>query len=257
LKKTGKTIHALKQLSSASLIHSRGWQRAVFQEVSMASSKKLVRSAVLLAGLALTSLTFLHADTIYNTTGGAENGGDPLSPTFGAGPVLADRFVSPFDAYLTSVTLNLELYAVTDPSFTVNLYSDEGASGPGASLLQIASVSDSSLTFNFQLYTYNVADPFLLTAGSSYYIGVTDDGSNAVLGNTVDPTILAQPDVIAGADYYNNGGVQANSGGPYEIEVDASPATSPVPEPSSIVLLLTGGVAAAGAARRRLLVTKA
>jgi hypothetical protein len=94
--------------------------------------------------------------------------------------------------------------------------------------------------------TFTPGTDFLLTGGQSYYIGVLDNGSNAVLGNTLDPAVLARPDVAAGASYFNNGGVQANSGGPYEISVN----TSTVPELSSFALLLTG-IGALGAMRRR------
>jgi hypothetical protein len=123
---------------------------------------------------------------------------------------------------------------------------DAGATGPGALLGQIASVLDTSLTSGFSLMTFTPGMDFLLTGGQSYCIGVLDNGSNAVLGNTLDPAVLARPDVAAGASYFKNGGVQANSGGPYEIGVD----TSPVPEPSSFALLVTG-IGALGAMRRR------
>ena len=49
------------------------------------------------------------AQTIYDSTGGAENGGDPISALTGAGPVLADRFIAPAGANLSAITLNLEL----------------------------------------------------------------------------------------------------------------------------------------------------
>ena len=69
----------------------------------MFNVKYIGRFAALVTVLALSSAPSVKADTIYNATGGTENGGDPLSPTTGAGPVLADRFVSPFTGTLTSV----------------------------------------------------------------------------------------------------------------------------------------------------------
>ncbi len=188
--------------------------------------------------LALAAAHPAWASVFYDSTGGAENGGDPLSPS-GAGPTLADRFVAPSNATLSSVSLNLSLPSGVAPGqgFNVDLFSDSGSTGPGPVLLQIASVQDTSLTpGGFSLVTFTPTSLFDLTGGQSYYIGVMDNGSNAVLGNTLDPTVLARPWVIAGATYFNNGGVQANAGGPYEIIVNAT-AT---PEPSVWVLALAG-----------------
>jgi hypothetical protein len=99
----------------------------------------------------------------YNATGGAENGGDPLSAATGAGPVLADRFVNPFDGTLTSVELNLRLSpgASAGQGFTVDLFADAGAAGPGAPLVQIASVLDTSLTSGFSLMTFTGPSPIV------------------------------------------------------------------------------------------------
>jgi hypothetical protein len=218
------------------------------KEILMFNLNHIGRFTALVIALAIASAYPAQADMVYNATGGAENGGDPLSAATGAGPVLADRFVNPFDGTLTSVELNLRLSpgASAGQGFTVDLFADAGAAGPGAPLVQIASVLDTSLTSGFSLMTFTPGTDFLLTGGHSYYIGVLDNGSNAVLGNTLDPAVLAHPDVAAGASYFNNGGVQANSGGPYEIRVN----TSPVPEPSSFALLLTG-IGALGTMRRR------
>ncbi len=220
----------------------------------MSKLQRATRFTAFASALAFAAVLSAHADIIYNTTGGAENGGDPINATTGAGPILADRFVAPSIATLSSVTLNLSLAdgASAGQGFTVDLFSDAGATGPGAVLSQIASVSDSSLTSSFSLYTFDPTSAYLLDGGQSYYIGVMDDGSNAVLGNTLDPAILADPNVANGASYYNSGGVQANAGGPYELSV----SVSPVPEPGSFALVLTGGVAALGLMRRRFATTR-
>ncbi len=216
----------------------------------MSKVKYIGRFASFALALSVAAVHPALADTIYNATGGAPNGGDPLNPTTGAGPVLADRFVSPFSGTLGSITLNLRLTPGTTAAqgFTVDLFSDAGATGPGAVLFQVATVLDSSLSSDFSLLTFSPTSTFQLDGGQSYYIGVQDNGSNAVLGNTLDPNVLGRPDVAAGASYYNNGGVQANAGGPYEISVDASP----VPEPASFTLLLTGVGVLGGAVRRRI-----
>lgn len=209
---------------------------------------KHARVALLAAVLGGVS-TAASAAVIYDATGGAENGGDPLSA---AGPILADRFVNTTASTLTSVTLNLSLIPPANSGFTVDLFTDAGSTtGPGLATL-IASVLDTSLTSSFQLLTVTPVSPIALAANTSYYVGIRDlGGSSAILGNTVDPAVLSRPSVSAGAFYYNNGGVQANAGGPYEILVTAAPLNAtPVPEPAGWTTLL-GAVAVLGFTLRR------
>ena len=190
---------------------------------------------VVLCGLAVAPA--VRADLIYDATGGTENGGDPVSA---AGPILADRFVSTVDGKLGSVTLNLMLNGtLAGAGLTVDLFADNGAAGPGKAIL-IANVNEGILSSSsFSLITYNPTSTISLIAGQSYYIGVLDSlaTSNAILGNTLDVAVLGRAPVVDGASYYNNGGVQANAGGPYEIRVNAIRA---VPEAASLALMLVG-----------------
>lgn len=194
----------------------------------------------LITAFAVAPLT--QATVLYDATGGVENGGDPLAD---AGPILANRFVSTITGKLDSVTLNLAVLNGNLGSFTVDLFTDAGASGPGAATL-IATVRDTSLTSNFALYTFMPNTLISLVAGQAYYIGVTNRGSGASLGNTIDPVVLARGNVAAGRVYFNNGGIQANIGGPYEIIVNATAA----PEPGTFALIGVG-LATLGVARRR------
>lgn len=189
-----------------------------------------------------------QAYSIYNTLGGAENGGDPLAV---AGPVLADWFMSTAGpSVLNSVTLNLALDAAANTGFNI-VVTRLDANLHATTIVPIASVSDSSLTNTFQTYTYTMGTRYTMLPGSFYVVAVIDmGGSSAVWGNTVDPAVLARPDVIAGAFYYNTaGGVQANAGGPYELNVDAGA----VPEPAAWLLTLVGlgGLGVALRATRR------
>ncbi len=205
-------------------------------------SLTFVKAAVFAAAFSVIS-TAANATVIYDTTGGAENGGDPLAA---AGPVLADRFVTNGAATLSSVTLNLSSTGASTNQFTVDLFTDTGAAGPGAATL-IATGSDSSLTSGFQLLTFTPTSTISLAANTAYYIGIADvNGSTAVFGNTVDSTVLSRPSVVTGGYYFNNGGVQANAGGPYEVSV----SLAGVPEPSSWALMLVG-FGALGAVQRR------
>ena len=108
----------------------------------------------------------------------------------------------------------------------------------------IATIQDSALASGFHLLTFSPAQTILLEANTAYYIGVLNFDSEAILGNTVDSDVLTRDSVVAGASYYNNGGVQANAGGPYEISVN-------VPEPASMALVLAGLFGFTAARRKR------
>jgi hypothetical protein len=188
------------------------------------------------------------ATTIYDATGGVEMGGDVIDPnaTGGVGPVVADRFLNPVGSILSSVTLNLKLNGAPIDGFTVDLWRDS-TSTAGLPVfgteIQIASVSDSTLTPNFAMYTFMSAGPIKLAANTFYDIGIDTHTvvgdpqvTNVVFGNTVDPGVLARPSVALGAFYFHTvGGVDVNAAGPYELIVNVS-----VPEPSTWALLLLG-----------------
>ena len=103
-----------------------------------------------------------RATVIYDATGGRApfEGADVADPNapggVGVGPLLADRFLSPFAERLTSVTLNLKLDGRPLDGFTVDLWRDSTTT-PGLPIgpeIQIALVSDLSLTSNLKLYTF-------------------------------------------------------------------------------------------------------
>lgn len=198
--------------------------------------------------LALIVLAFMlgttvsaNATVIYNALGGAENGGDPLS----AGPILADRFVVKANSFLSSVSLNLAATG-TAGSFEVALFADHGTAAPTLAA-KLATGTDASLTSAFKVVTYTPSMLQNLVAGASYYIGIMDlGGSTTMLGNTLDGKVLGRPNVKAGGYYYNNGGVQANAGGPYEISL----SSTAVPEAASFAPLM-GGLAMLGLGLRR------
>lgn len=207
--------------------------------------KSIIFLAACVSALGAGNAAYATSYTVYDATGGIGSGGDPVATTGPAGPILADRFVTSGALALQSVVLNLKLGSMPAAGFTVDLFSDTGAGGPGVAT-QIAFVQDTSLTTFFQLETYMPVTPIILAADTSYYIGILDNGgSSAILGNTVDESVLGRSSVVAGADYYNSGGVQANAGGPYEIKV----VGSSVPEPATWISMLAG-LGAVGIARR-------
>ena len=189
-----------------------------------------------------------RAGFAYNSLGGSENGGDPVAAS-GAGPILADRFFSGTSiSRLTDVKLNLELGGTATGSISVGLFSDAGTTGPGTVLATLGTFKDSSANANFQVYDFSSFTPYTLAANTYYYLGITDNnGSQLLLGNTVDQGVLSRQSVMDGGYYYNNGGVQANSGGPYEMSI----SVNVVPEPASIAMTMLGGFAVAGFLWRR------
>lgn len=207
--------------------------------------------ALALAG-ATTLASTAGATVLYDATAGAEMGGDVVDPNapggVGVGPILADRFFNPVLSKLTSVTLNLALNGAPLSGFTVDLWPDSTGT-PGLPVFsmetKIASVSDSSLSSGFKLYTFTPVGGIVLAANTFYDIGI-DTGTaaggaqvtNAIFGNTVDPMVLGRPSVVAVALYFHTvGGIDPNSAGPYEVIVNAA-----VPEPSTLALIMAGAV---------------
>jgi hypothetical protein len=206
-----------------------------------------MRMSILGTALVLASVGHqaAQASIIYDATGGTENGGDPVAA---AGPILADRFFAPANLSLNSITLNLGLADAASGSVRVDIFASTPA-GPGAVFGEFGVVQDSSLAPGFALLTIASPQPILLAGGSYYYAGIQSAQSGAQLGNTLDSAVLARNSVAAGGVYYNNGGVQANAGGPYELSLSDGPAT--VPEPATSMSLLAGLAGLGIIARRR------
>ena len=174
--------------------------------------------------------------TLYDTLGGVENGGDPLAAV---GPYLNDWILTGPTATLTSATFNLSLAGAPTGSFQAWVAKVDPMSMSGVTqYATLATIADTTLTGSFATYVVSPAFTYVLAANSFYVVGLYDSGaSDAIWGNTVDPTVLARPSVIAGEFYYNSaGGVQANAGGPYELAVDVTN----VPEPAAWAMMLAG-----------------
>ena len=182
--------------------------------------------------------------TIYNTLGGIENGGDTLAA---AGPLLGNFFVAGANETVGAITLRVSATGPSSGWFYV-FFSQVAPYQLGDTTINqvpidLALVSDSTLTVNFANMTV-LLPAFALIAGDAYFVGIESYSSSAVaLGNTLDPSVLARPAVSAGGYYFNNGGVQANAGGPYELSVN-------VPEPATLALLGLGAIALLARTRR-------
>ena len=183
--------------------------------------------------------------TTYNTLGGIENGGDPLAA---AGPLLGDFFFARANETVKSITLRVSATGPSSGHFfavisQVAPYQLGDTTINPVGFIDFALVSDSTLTANFANMTV-LLPAFALIAGDVYFVGLEDgNASSVVLGNTLDPSVLARPAVSSGGYYFNNGGVQANAGGPYELSVN-------VPEPATLALLGLGAIALLARTRR-------
>lgn len=205
-------------------------------------------SRMILTGLitVLASLFFLvsvpNADVIYdnityNTTLGAL-GSVTRYDSFSTGPT----------AYsLTSVSVVLEGSSAAGHT-SVGLYSD-ASTAPGTLLYAIGDIPDTALTTTFTEYDLTLASPYLLAANTRYWIGLVGFATTANWGTT--PEVSGQPGV---SGEYNalQTTVTPNSTVspyPYQMEIDATPVTAAVPEPSLMVLLCISIMSVAGLRR--------
>ncbi len=184
-----------------------------------------LRSSLLACALTLPALPALgQTVTVYDSTGGAENGGASYTTV---GHLLYDRFYNAQASSLASVTLNLALAKGGTGAFNVVLLSASKTGGPTGKATIIGTVENSQLNPGFQLLTLQPAAPITLKAKSYYWVGMSmipHGKSFATWGNTLDPSVLARTSVAAGGDFYTfDKGIQPNSAGPFELQVNVTP----------------------------------
>src|SRR5260370_29841100 len=77
------------------------------KKILMFNLNYIGRFTALVIALAIASAYPAQAATVYNATGGSENGADPLSAATASGPVLPDLLLKPFNGTPTSGELYL------------------------------------------------------------------------------------------------------------------------------------------------------
>lgn len=150
------------------------------------------------------------------------------------------------------VALDIKATAPGDGgSFIVTLNADSGSNTPGASLLTLGTVLDSSLTTTAQLIKFSGTDLIDLASNTQYWIEATQVGASPV---TSAQWILATGAVTgpgAAGNFIYKGGVSfadSSSHEPLVMTVDA-------PEPMTLAVLGVG-LAGLGWARRRKVTSK-
>jgi hypothetical protein len=205
---------------------------------------RLVRASVL--GALAFSMTFAaHAASLYNNLSATSNGSDSVSDF---GP-LADSFsTGGSPVVLTSVTLDLLAFNPdSGGSFTVTLYSDNSTS-PGSALGMIGVFSDSVLTSS--LADYTLTTDYALSADTRYWIELASADSDASSSVEWSWSYDTSGTGVAGEYFANQSGVNPNTSGPYQMDLETGTPTTP--EPSTLFLLGSGLVMLADPLRRRL-----
>jgi hypothetical protein len=205
------------------------------------------------AVLAGTPAGSARAGILFDNLGAATASSDSVATPIGP---LANSFSTGVDpVLLTDVKVLLASDAPAVGSVEVDLVTDAGTS-PGAFLLALGTISDSSLTSTPTVFDLPVSVPFALAANTRYWIEIsTTNGSVAEWAFSND---ISGPGV-ANEFFYFAGSVASNLNGPHQMQVQADPivTTSAVPEPSSLILMVLGFSALAFSHRRRQLRTEA
>lgn len=195
---------------------------------------------LLLAGTVATT----HAALLYNN----------LGDTFYSNNQLTQSTYQSFSTdasniYLDDLKLILDIKGPDSGTFAVNLYSDS-STAPGSLLLNIANVSDTSLTMTAATYDFAVAD-FMLTASTRYWIGLIPAGS--ILGSW-ESSLPAGGDTGVSGQYADYNGlifvVGAATAAAGSMSIDAVSSVASTPEPSSVLLVAAGFAALLRLARR-------
>jgi len=201
--------------------------------------------SVSLAAMLVVAAATAHADVVFsNVTSDVNNGTAVCGSSAPACPILfgalidAEAFTPSADFTMTDaqVLMIVDVGAGSDSDFNVFLYSN--ASGvPGSLIEQIGFDVAATTTFPGSMITANsIATPITLTSGTEYWLvlGPADSDSFVAWGNGGSPSVPFA---------YSDGGTSwSTDTAADQFEIDGTPVTASVPEPSSLLLLATAAL---------------
>ncbi len=203
---------------------------------------KILLKSTLAIGIYFLVSSQAFSDVIYdNLTNSIAGGGEHIGDGSPGG--IADSFSTGASVgALTDVQLVLSDSNPADgDTINVALYSDNNTA-LGSPIIQIGSISDSSLNSNFATYDFVLTTPEALSSNTRYWVDVSDAYSNtAEWAWTMNISGIG----VANENFWDYGTAQ-NKYGPFMMSVGAS---SPVPVPSA-AWLFTSVLAGFGIFRR-------
>ena len=188
---------------------------------------RMMASAAALAGFVAASASASGA-VLFDSLGTASAGAGHT----GLGKILGASFsTGSSSVILGDVSVLIEDVPSDGGTFQISLLSDTSTS-PGATLAASANLPDSDLSTSFTLQTVDFGTS--LAANTRYWIQLSSTSATGIGWSYTND--FSGPGVAN--EFWDDDGVNPNSGGPYQMEVSTS--TAATPEPSTWAMLLVG-----------------
>lgn len=225
------------------------------------SWRSMMAGGVLAMGLTVAAMP-ASAAVLYDNLSQQSN---PLLASVsvgGLGPLGAQFTTDAFTAGVGGLELVFRGDDQSSGSFVVTIVADVGDAPDLVNpvLFSSGAITDSSLTASGDYLIWDSGTMFqALSAGTSYWVMVTDNASSTVEWTYADNDSSGYPTNLATLNNYVGSSVYANDGYPFVMQVECvglaegpcGSAISEVPEPATIGLLGAGMVALGVAIRRR------
>lgn len=193
----------------------------------MIKATRLGTALLLLFSMLIPTTSF--AAITYTTLPGPDGGGW----CFGNGNLAAVgvRIPAGSDYTLNQIQVKLHDTSGGGTPFTISVY-DNNSGLPGSA---VATIGSGTGTTTFGLYTLTPSSPITLLAGTTYWITASSSSTNSCAFGWsyigTDPT--GSFFTYVGEEQYYSGGAWNNRDGSYQqLEINATPASAPLPIPT-------------------------